>query len=140
MPTGISGSPAMDQAVSLKVPDAVRDAFAPVMQALNAARQQLGAVADVVATRPGYAYPPNAAPAPAIVVAVTPGTTPVKAADLQQKFGVPFWVTEATVEEQLTVAKKHPVSFGTPGGSMVSAFERMMGGDGLLDFAPPKSG
>ena len=41
---------------------------------------QLSDIKDVVATRPGYKYPPAGQPVPAIVVAVTPGTTPVKAA------------------------------------------------------------
>jgi hypothetical protein len=44
------------------------------------------------------------------------------------------------VEEQLAADEKQPVSFGTPGGSMVSAFEKLLGGDEPLVFLPPKTG
>ena len=56
--------------------------------------------------RPGYQYPPAGQPVPAIVVAVTPGTAPVKAAELETKFGVPFSVIDATVEEQVAAAQQ----------------------------------
>jgi hypothetical protein len=130
----------MDQPGIAQVSEAVKASFEPIMKALGPVRQQLMGVQDVVVTRPGYKYPPGAAPVPAIVVAVTPGTTPVQAADLEAKFAVPVAVIDATVEEQMAAAKKQPVSFGTPGGSMVSAFEKMMGGDEPLAFLPPKSG
>jgi phosphatidylserine/phosphatidylglycerophosphate/cardiolipin synthase-like enzyme len=71
---------------------------------------------------------------------VTPGTKPVQESDLQGKFGVPFTVIDATVEEQVAAVEKKPISFGTPGGAMVSAFENLLGGDTVIDFAPPKSG
>ena len=35
---------------------------------------------------------------------------------------------------------RQPVSFGMPDGSMVSAFEKMLGGEEPLDFLPPKTG
>ena len=53
---------------------------------------------------------------------------------------MPFSVIDATVEEQLAAEHQQPISFGTPAGSMVSAFEKMLGGDEPLDFAPPKTG
>ena len=40
----------------------------------------------------------------------------------------------------MTAADRKPVSFGTPAGSTVSAFEKMLGGEEPLDFAPPKTG
>ncbi len=130
----------MDQPGIPQVPEAVRASFEPIMKAIGPVRLQLAELKDVVATRPGYKYPPAGDPVPAIVVAVTPGTAPVQAAALEARFGVPFDVIDATVEEQLAAAEPQPVSFGTPGGSMVSAFEKMMGGDEPLDFAPPKTG
>jgi phosphatidylserine/phosphatidylglycerophosphate/cardiolipin synthase-like enzyme len=74
------------------------------------------------------------------VVAATPGTAPVQEADMEQKFGVAVAVIDATVEEQMAALHKQPVSFGTPGGSMVSAFEKLLGGDETLAFALPKTG
>jgi phospholipase D-like protein len=120
--------------------DAVRAAFEPIMQALGAVRQQLMTVKAVVATRPGYKYPAGADPVPAVVVAVTPGTAPVHADDLEKKFAVPFVVADATVEEQIASAQASPVSFGSPEGSTVSALERLLGGEEMLAFAPPKTG
>jgi len=119
---------------------AVKASFQPIMKAIDAARAQLSDVKDVIAVRPGYKYPPDATPVPAIVVAVKPGTMPVQAAELEQKFGVAFTVIDATVEEQMAARHKQPVSFGTPGGSMVSAFEKLLGGDETLAFALPKTG
>ncbi len=119
---------------------AVKASFQPIMKAIDAVRAQLSDVKDVIAVRPGYKYPPEAKPVPAIVVAVTPGTAPVQAAELEQKFGVAFTVIDATVEEQMAAAHKQPLSFGTPGGSMVSAFEQLLGGDETLVFTPPKTG
>jgi hypothetical protein len=124
----------------LKVSDAVRASFEPVMKALGAVRQALAGVKDVVAIRPGYDYPASGNPVPAIVVAVTPGTAPVKASELRQKFGVPFNVTDATVEEQQAAAAKQPVSFSLPEGPTVSSFEKLLGGDEVIEFGPPKTG
>ena len=126
--------------MDLKVSPAVQASFAPIMKVISAVRAQLTKVKDVVAIRPGYNYPPAAQPVPAIVVAVTPGTTPIKATELEAKFGVPFSVNDATVEEQLAAEHQQPISFGTPAGSTVSAFEKMLGGDEPLAFAPPKTG
>jgi hypothetical protein len=130
----------MDQPGIPQLSEAVRASFEPIMKVLGQVRQQLGGVKDVVTTRPGYKYPPDGKPVPAIVVAVTPGTTPVQAAQLEAKFALPFTVIDATVEEQLAADEKQPVSFGTPGGSMVSAFEKLLGGDEPLVFLPPKTG
>jgi hypothetical protein len=130
----------MDQPGIPQLPEAVRASFDPIMKVVGQARQQLAGVKDVVTTRPGYKYPPDGKPVPAIVVAVTPGTTPVQTADLEAKFAVPFTVIDATVEEQLAADKRQPVSFGMPDGSMVSAFEKMLGGEETLAFLPPKTG
>jgi phospholipase D-like protein len=130
----------MDQPGVPQLAEAVRASFEPIMKALGPVRQQLAGVKDIVTTRPGYKYPPKEEPVPAIVVAVTPRTAPVQAADLEAKFVVPFTVIDATVEEQLAAAQDQPVAFGTPDGSMVSAFEKLMGGDEPLAFLPPKTG
>src|SRR4029077_3247118 len=114
--------------------------FAPIMKALAAARPKLTEIKNVVTTRPGYTYPEGGAPVPAVVVAVTPGTTPVQADALEKEFGVPFTVIDATVEEQMAVTHRQTISFGPPSGSMASAFERMLGGDEALEVAPPKTG
>lgn len=130
----------MDQPGIPLVSEAVQASFDPVMKVIGQARQQLAAVKDVVTTRPGYKYPVDGAPIPAIVVAVTPGTAPVQAAALEAKFAVPFTVIDATVEEQMAADNRQPVSFGLPDGSMVSAFEKMLGGEEALAFLPPKTG
>ncbi len=129
----------MDQPGIPQLSEAVRASFEPIMKLVGQVRQQLAGMTDVVTTRPGYKYPPDGRPVPAIVVAVTPGTTPVQSADREKKFGVPFTVIDATVEEQLAADARQPVSFGTPDGSMVSAFEKMLGGDEPLAFLPPKT-
>jgi hypothetical protein len=130
----------MDQPGIPQLPEAVRTSFEPIMKALAPARAQLASSKDVVATRPGYKYPAAGQPMPAIVVAVTPGTKPVEEAALETKFAVPFAVIDATVEEQLAADKQQPVSFAAPGGSMASAFEKMLDGEQVLDFQPPKTG
>src|SRR5262245_16451313 len=121
----------MNDSGLLKVSDDVRAAFEPIMKVLGRVRQDLLAVKDVVAVRPGYGYPQTGAPVPAVVVAVTPGTAPVSASALQAKYGVAFNVTEATVEEQeLAKSRQSPVvAFGLPEGPTVSAFEKLIGGE-----------
>src|SRR5450759_3912191 len=104
----------MDDTDTPQLSDATKASFQPIMKAIGAVRAQLTDVKDVIAIRPGYQYPPEGKPVPAIVV--------------------PFTGIYATVEEQLTVAQKAPVSFGTPGGSMVSAFETLLKGEAVLDF------
>jgi len=130
----------MDDSDVPELSDAMRASFVPILKAIGEVRVELSDVNDVVTVRPGFKYPPDGPPVPAVVVAVTPGTAPVKEADLQARFGVAFAVTEATVEEQVTAAHRKPVSFGTPAGSTAGAFEKMLSGDTPLDFAPPKSG
>jgi hypothetical protein len=101
----------------LSVSEDVRASFDPVMRALGRVRQDLSAVKDVVTIRPGYGYPQTGKPVPALVVAVTPGTAPVRASELQQKYRIAFNVTEATVEEQEAAASREgPVSFSLPEG------------------------
>jgi hypothetical protein len=133
----------MNQLVIPKVSEAVRNSFQPVMKVLDPARKALAAVNDVVTVRPGYSYPDAGKPVPAIVVAVTPGTAPVQAADLEKKFGVPFSVTDATVEEQLAKQPKPKdgaVSFSTPEGPTASTFETLLTGGEVIEFGPPKTG
>lgn len=130
----------MDDTDTPQISDATKASFQPIMKAIGAARAQLTDVKDVIAIRPGYRYPPQGKPVPAIVVAIRPGTSPVVASELEAKFGVPFTVIDATVEEQMAVTQKDPVSFGTPGGSMVSALETLLEGNAVLDFLPPKTG
>ena len=130
----------MDEPEIPRISPDVQAAFAPIMKALAAARPKLAEIENVVTTRPGYKYPEGGAPVPAVVVAVIPGTTPVQADALEKEFGVPFTVIDATVEEQMAVTDRQTISFGPPSGSMASAFERMLGGDEALEFAPPKTG
>jgi hypothetical protein len=112
------------------------------MKALDQARRAFVSVKDVITVRPGYGYPDTGEPVPAIVVAVTPGTAPVQAAELEKRFGVPFNVTDATVEEQLAKQTKpaDAVSFSTPEGPTASTFETLLTGEGLIEFGPPKTG
>jgi hypothetical protein len=127
----------------LTVSDDVRAAFEPIMKALGSVRAQLSNVPDVLAIRPGYSYPPTGSPVPSVVVAVTPGTTPVAASDLSAKFNVPFAVIDATVEEQVAAAQKKAagaLAFSTPEGPTLSAFETLLEGPGVLEFGPPKTG
>ena len=130
----------MDEPEIPRISPDVQAAFAPIMKALAAARPKLAEIENVVTTRPGYKYPEGGAPVPAVVVAVIPGTTPVQADALEKEFGVPFTVIDATVEEQMAVTDRQTISFGPPSGSMASAFERMLGSDEALEFAPPKTG
>ena len=130
----------MDEPEIPRISPDVQAAFAPIMKALAAARPKLAEIENVVTTRPGYKYPEGGAPVPAVVVAVIPGTTPVQAEALEKEFGVPFTVIDATVEEQMAVTHHQTISFGPPSGSMASAFERMLGGEEALEFAPPKTG
>jgi hypothetical protein len=126
----------------LEVSGEVRAAFEPIMKVLGRVRQDLSAVKDVVTVRPGYGYPPAGTPVPAVVAAVTPGTAPVSASELQAKFGVAFNVTDATVEEQELARSRQTlaVAFSLPEGPTASAFERLIGGEEAIAFAPPKTG
>jgi hypothetical protein len=114
----------------------VQAAFAPIMDAIAAARPKLTEIENVVTTRPGYKYPEGGAPVPAVVVAVIPGTAPVQPDALEKEFSVPFAVIDATVEEQMAVIHHQTISFGLPSGSMASAFEKLLGGEETLEFAP----
>jgi hypothetical protein len=125
----------------LKMSDQVRASFEPVMKALPRVRGDLGALADVIKIRPGYAYPDNGKPVPAVVVAVTPGAAPVSAHELMQKYGVPVWVTDATVEEQQAAASPAAaVSFGVPDTAAASAFETLLVGEPVFAYAAPRTG
>src|SRR4051812_11912203 len=113
----------------LPVSDRVRASFDPILKALGPARQALAGVADVLAVRPGYPPPAAGSPVPALVVAVTPGTAPVRPADLAKKLGVPVTTLPATADEQIAAANREP-----------SALEALLTADQSLDFAPPRSG
>jgi PLD-like domain len=130
----------MDEPEIPRIAPDVQAAFAPVMKALAAARPKLAEIENVVTTRPGYKYSEGSAPVPAVVVAVIPGTAPVQGDALEKEFGVPFTVIDATVEEQMAVLHRQTISFGPPSGSIASAFERLLGGEEALEFAPPKTG
>ena len=130
----------MDEINIPQLSPAVQAAFVPIMKALGAVRAKLAETDDVVTTRPGYKYPADGAPVPAVVVAIIPGTAPVEADALEAEFGVPFAVIDATVEEQMAVTHNQIISFGPPSGAMVSAFEQLLGGEEELAFAPPKTG
>jgi hypothetical protein len=126
---------------ALKLSDQVRASFDPIMRVLGQVRRDLAAVADVVKVRPGFAYPHTGSPVPAIVVAVTPGTTPVTAPKLLATYGVAFWVMDASVEEQeAAAAVGGAVAFSAPEAATVSAFEKLLGGEEAISFAPPKTG
>jgi hypothetical protein len=132
----------MNDSELLSLANDVRVSFEPITKALGPVRKALSSEKDVVTTRPGYFYPPTGKPVPAVVVAVVPGTSPVSASDLAKKFGVPFTVTDATVEEQVAAQTKDQtqVSFGLPSGATASAFEKLLGEKGVFEFGPPKSG
>src|SRR4051794_3521807 len=126
----------------LQVPEAVRSSFKPVLDVLDTARRKLAGTKYVVTVRPGYKYSSDAAPLPAIVVAVTPGTTPIDANALEKQIGVPVVVSNATVEEQLAARGPEGAAayFGAAEASTASAFERMLSGEELVAFAAPKTG
>ncbi len=125
----------------LSVSPAVRQVFAPILLAVARAREDLAGEKHVAAVRPGYTYPPGAPPLPALVVAVTPGEHPIAEADITKKYGVPAVVLDATVEEQVArLSAAEPVSFGMPGGPVASAFEKLLSGEEVVSFGPPKSG
>jgi hypothetical protein len=132
----------MSETGILKVSDAVRASFGPILKALGPVRQALKAEKDVLAVRPGYHYPPTGKPVPAVVLAVTPGTTPVNVAELSKRFGAPVSLTEATVEEQVAAQERAeaPVSFGATEEPTASAFEALLTGEDVTEFGPPKGG
>src|SRR5438876_816367 len=132
----------MSVAGIFSVPETVRTSFEPILKVLDPVRKTLSAVKDVVAVRPGFYYPATGKPVPAIVVAVTPGTMPVTAAELSSRFSVAFSVTDATVEEQTAAMDKGkaPVSFAVTEGPTASAFEALLTSAEALEFGPPKTG
>ena len=69
----------------ISVSPAVRQAFAPILQATARAKQDLSGEKDVAAVRPGYKYLADSPPQPALIVGVTPGMRPVAATDLEKK-------------------------------------------------------
>jgi hypothetical protein len=131
----------MSDSGTLKPSDAVRAAFTPVLAALDKARRSLAAVKDVIDVRPGYQYPDTGAPIPAVVVAVLPSTTPVKAADMAKQLGVPVEVIDANVDEQMAALEREK-STGTFGAAAAppSPLEVLLTGEEAADFGPPKTG
>lgn len=128
----------MSDTTSLKLSDAVRTAFEPIQNALPTARRALASNPEVAAVRPGYHYPAQGDPVPAVVVAVTPGTRPVDPVALADQLGVPVRLVDATVEEQLARAPGE-VAFA-PAGRPTSVFEALLSGGAVPEFAPPKTG
>jgi hypothetical protein len=130
----------MNDVKLVQISDAVKASFSPVVEALPKARAELASNKNVLALRPGYDYGAKDAPAPALVIAVTPGTTPVSGLELSKKYGVPVAVTDATLEEQLAKMALAAVSFGAPAATSASPLEQLLTGDGAVVFAPPKTG
>lgn len=113
--------------------------FEPILKALPRARRELSKTNDVITVRPGYFYPASGESVAAIIVAVTPGTTPVKTADLAHRHGVPFALADASVEEQLAADVPGGVAFAP--GLAGSAFEALLEGEEVPgEFGPPKTG
>ncbi len=128
---------------TLQIPAEVRAAFDPILAALGPVRRALASVEGVVRVRPGYSLAADP-PAPAVVVALMPGTPPavIDAGALARQAGAPVVVAEATPEEQIAAlqTRQDAVSFGTemPAGS---AIERLLAAEaGAVEFGPPKSG
>lgn len=114
--------------------------FEPILKVLARVRKELGNVADVVAVRPGYSYPPNRDPIPTVIVAVIPGKAPINPLELAHHFDVPFAIAEASVEEQL-LAKDLTEGTSFAPGLVGSAFEAFLTEtEAPVDFAPPRTG
>jgi hypothetical protein len=128
----------MGQRDNLMLPDKVRESFTRVMDALDKVRRALDPVSDVIAVRPGYAYPVRGEPVPSVVVAIAPGTNPVRADELARQFNVPVTVADATVEEQLARSGEAP-SFSQPAAT-ASPLEALLAGDEGIAFALPEMG
>lgn len=122
--------------VGLRPSQAVRDQFAPILDALSRHRATLAALPDVVTVRPGYdlgVEPPR----PVIVLGVRPsaGAADEIAArfDAPQagvpQIGVPLRAIDATPEEQLRAAP-----------TAISEFERLLRAPEAAAFAPPRRG
>jgi hypothetical protein len=128
----------MAKSDQLRVPDSTKAAFDPILKALGPARKAVAGAKDVVGVRPGYHYPPEGDPVPALVVSVTPGTVPVRADDLAHQLGIPVSLADADIDEQVA-PRPAGVSFAAP-GAPTSALEALLTGGTALDFAPPKRG
>src|SRR5262245_43211215 len=130
----------MNAAGTPRISNEVRASFEPIMKALGPVRQELLGLKDVIAVRPGYAYPSTGNPIPAVVVAITPATSPVNASELDDKFADAFGLTDANVEVQQAAPGATPLSFSAPEGLTVTAFEKLLGGEEALEFGPPETG
>jgi len=134
----------MPVANKLVVQQFIRDEFQPLLAKLPEVRAALANTKDVVKVRPGYFYPPTGSPVPVIVVAVVPGRVPVRSEELANRYGLPFKIENATVEEQIAArqdAADKVVSFQSPSTSTTSAFESLLtGSETPLEFGLPKSG
>lgn len=133
----------MTTAASLKISDKNRAAFTPILKALGAVRQALAAVPEVIAVAPGYRLARHAAPVPAVVVYVVPGTpeSAIDVAALGGKFAVPIQLRDAEPEDQLTVSKT--LRGGAFAGGGRSVLEAMLTRDpeaAPMAFAAPRMG
>jgi hypothetical protein len=127
----------------IKVSQSVRDQFRPLLEKMSAVRADLSQIKDVVKVRPGYYYPTLDSPIATLIVAVTPGTAPVHAEDLAKKYGVPFKVENATVEEQIAARSRtgnQPISFQSSSTPTTSSMEALLTGEAAIEFGPPKTG
>ena len=133
----------MTQEGMLRISDAVRTSFEPIVKALGLARADLLELETVAAVRPGYQVSRAGRREPAIVVEVVPGTkaAALDPAGLARKYGVPFNVLDAAPEQQLAALRRAEtvVMFGS--GTPPSAFERLLcAGEQFIEFAPPRTG
>ena len=132
----------MSEADVPQISEDVRALFEPIVKALGPARAALGNVPDVIAVRPGYDDTDATKPVPAVVVAVRPGTGPLDTAGLAQRLGVPIFVTDASVDEQIAAIEREqePVAFGEPAAVPTSPLEILLTGEEAVEFALPKTG
>ena len=127
----------MDDPDVAQLSDEVQASFEPIMKALGAVRQQLASVEDVVTIRPGYKYPPKASRCPPSSWRSRPAPRRCKRPTSQNKFGVPF--TRDRRHRRGAAGGRGQTSrsrSARPTDRPVSAFEKMLGGDGRARFRP----
>lgn len=127
----------------MRLTDTTRNAFAPVLNALDVLPPDL-AVPGLLVVRPGYRYIQGVriTATPAIVLAVAPAQVAAArlvAADLEAQLGVPVEAQEASIEEQLAAFDPANVSFATPARPRRTAFEDALRGKPRPPAFAPKS-
>jgi hypothetical protein len=123
----------------LRVSDQVRASFAPIIKALGPVRRAVADLEAVAEVRPGYDLSTAGDPAPAVVIAVMPGTPrgTVDTAELVQRLGVPCIVIDATPDEQIA-AQDAPAR--DRDGQRPSTFERLLNDEEPPEFVLPRTG